>query len=93
MQQELKRNVEDLDTEGMDGRWFSEAKTEEDRASTRQMLLNSQIQWRLLKAIVRKIFNEKQLKQSDFDKPNFDQKRLYDEGYLKALQDIYKIIP
>jgi hypothetical protein len=80
MQQELKRNVEDLDTEGMDGRWFSEAKTEEERANTRQVLLNSQI-------------NEKQLKQSDFDKPNFDQKRLYDEGYLKALQDIYKIIP
>lgn len=92
-QSSLIRDVADLDTDGIDSRWLSEDKTEEDKQKTRQMLQNSKIQFRLLKAILKREFDSKQLEPTDFDKPNFDQRRVYLEGYLRALQTIYKIIP
>ena len=90
---DLVRQVEDLDTDGMDGRWFSECSNETEKANTKQVLLNSSIQFRLLKLILQREFASKQLQPTDFHNPTFDQKRLYNEGYLRALQEIYKILP
>ena len=90
---ELTRTVEDLDTAGLDSRWFSEDKTQEEVDKTRTILKNSQIQFRLLKTILKREFDTKQLQPTDLDKINFDQRRVYNEGYLRALQVIYKILP
>jgi hypothetical protein len=91
--EQLQRNVDDLDTPGLDGRWFSEDNTPEDKEKTKQVLVNSTIQWRLLKKILRAEFKQKQLKISDFDGFNFEARRCYDEGFIAALQHIYKILP
>lgn len=90
---DLIRTVEALDTDNMDSRWLSEDTTEAEKESTRKLLKNSTIQFRLLKKILQAEFNSKQLQPTDFDSPNFDQKRIYLEGYLRALQVIYKILP
>jgi hypothetical protein len=89
----LTRTVEDLDTPGMDSRWFSEDENEVDKVKTREMLANSTIQFRLLKRILQLEFNSKQIQPTDFDNPNFNEQRIYTEGYLRALQIIYKILP
>jgi hypothetical protein len=90
---ELIISVDDLDTENMDGRWFSETTNEAEKESVKQILVNSTIQFRLLKKILQREFDSKQIQPTDFDNPNFDQKRIYLEGYLRALQTIYKILP
>jgi hypothetical protein len=89
----LKRTVLDLDTDSLDSRWLIDDKTEEDKEKTREVLRNSTIQFRALKRILQEEFDSKQLKPVDFDNPNFDQKRIYMEGYLRALQNIYKLLP
>jgi hypothetical protein len=89
----LVASVDALDTDGMDGRWFSEDENEASRQNTRQMLQNSTVQFRLLKTILQREFDSKQIQPTDFDNPNFDAKRIYLEGYLRALQVMYKILP
>lgn len=90
---ELERSVDDYDTTGMDSRWFNEDANEEEKAKTKETLLNSRLQFRRLKYILQSEFRSKLLTPTDFDKPNFDQRRIYHEGYLKALQTIYKLLP
>ena len=91
---ELEAQVTDDDTGGLDGRWFAEDGGDRNsRAETKKMLENSSIQFRLLKKILESEFRQRQIDPVDFSKPNFDQKRMYDEGYRKALQTIYKILP
>jgi hypothetical protein len=90
---ELAVSVDALDTDNMDSRWFSETTNEAEKSNIRELLVNSTIQWRLLKKILQAEFDSKQLTPTDFDNPNFDQKRIYLEGYLRALQTIYKILP
>jgi len=90
---ELTKTVDALDTDNMDSRWLSEDTTEAEKENTRRVLKNSTIQFRLLKKILESEFKSKQIQPTDFDNPNFDQKRIYLEGYLRALQVIYKILP
>lgn len=93
MNSELRPEVEDKDTSGIYSGWFVEDKTTEAKEATRKVLLNSTIQFRLLKKILKHKFNEQRDASLSFDKPNLDQKRLYLDGYLTALQDIYRLIP
>lgn len=94
MDNQLEDKVDDLQKSGgLDSRWFSEDKKPEDKDRTKQVLLNSTIQFRLLKKILTVMFKEKKLKPVDFDKPSVDQMVYYNEGYRQALQDVYRILP
>ena len=91
----LKHNVEDLthSNKGLDSRWFSEDNSDEDKIKTREVLLNSTIQFRLLKTILKHEFDKASLKPQDFDKPNIIERRHYFEGYQRSLQEIFRILP
>ena len=78
---------------GLDSKWFVEDTTKDDKKKTEEVLRNSTLQFRLLKHILRDMFNEKRFKYSDLDKVNLEERYIYLEGYRKALQDVYRILP
>jgi len=90
----LDQSVDDLDKgKTLDSRWFTEDKDTEAKERLEQTLRNSTLQFRLLKKILEEIFNEKRFKYADLDKPNLEDRYIYLEGYRRALQDIYRILP
>jgi len=89
----LTRKVRTKKSDGLDSRWFSEDRSAEGKQKTDKVLRNSTIQFRLLKAIIEGEFEARQISINDINQINIDQRRWYQEGYLKALQDIYNILP
>ena len=92
---ELEEQVDDLDkkSDALYNDWYSEDKTPEDRAKTEKVLRNSTIQFRLLKFIIAKMFREHAMKENDLDKPNWQVKVAYNEGYKTALKELYRLLP
>lgn len=89
----LEDKVDDLATKGLDSRWFIEDKDQEAKEQTKKVLVNSTLQFRLLKHILEDMFKNKKLKSVDFDKPALDQRVYYNEGYKAALQEVYRLLP
>lgn len=89
----IERTVRDKDSQGLSGYWFTGCKSEAEKEQVRTILLNSNIQFRLLKRILENMFREHTFKHGDLDKPNLDQRLMYNEGYINALQDIYRLLP
>ncbi len=49
--------------------------------------------WRTLSKMLADMYRERHTAEFDFTDPAFQAKLLYSEGYKKALQDVYRLIP
>jgi hypothetical protein len=49
--------------------------------------------WRTLSKMLLGMYRERHTAEFDFTDPAFQAKLLYSEGYKKALQDVYRLIP
>lgn len=49
--------------------------------------------WRVLIRMLKEMYTTKHVGEFDFSDPAFQYKLVYSEGYKRALQDVYNIIP
>ena len=49
--------------------------------------------FRLERKILRKMYRARKNGRIDFDKPGTELRLMYHEGYLQAIEDIYKLLP
>jgi hypothetical protein len=49
--------------------------------------------WRALTKLLSDLYRERHIAEFNFSNPAFTSELLYSEGYKKALQDVYRLIP
>lgn len=56
-------------------------------------LKSQTIIWRVFAKLLSDLYRERHAAEFDFSDPAFQAKLLYSEGYKKALQDVYRLLP
>jgi len=75
--------------------WVSNSKTatKEDKELFLKGLVSNKSIWETLGRILLSWYEAKSGSNNNFDSPNWLEKECFNKGYMKALEDIYKIIP
>lgn len=58
-----------------------------------EQLKSQTIVWRVFAKLLSDLYRERHAAEFDFSDPAFQAKLFYSEGYKKALQDVYRLIP
>lgn len=82
--------LEDNKPNGLDSRWF---RGEDDPEKFRAQLTSQTWIWRRMTGILKELYRNSTTTEYDFEKPHMHERMLFNEGYKKALVDIYKLIP
>lgn len=75
---------------GIDSRWTNNVI---DKESLLKQLKSQTVIWRQFLKILKELYRNAHSDEFDLDKPNIKERLLYNEGYKKALMDVYKLIP
>lgn len=92
----MEQQLSDLDRDkkNLDQRWFRKDPNKDEKAKTKEILLNSSFIFdRLKEDILKDMFSQAQIKPSDLDKPNFESRYIFMDGYRRALQEVFRSLP
>jgi hypothetical protein len=83
-------DLEDTKVGGLDSRWTN---GNDDPIKFKKQLLAQTLIWRVFLKILKELYRNASTVQTDLEKPNIQERILFNEGYKKALTDVYKLIP
>lgn len=82
--------LEDTPKARIDSRWYRDV---EDHDYFRKQLLSQTMIWDQMIRVLKELYRNSNDNEFDLEKPNIHERMLYNEGYKKAIVDIYKLIP
>jgi|CXWL01.1.fsa_nt_gi hypothetical protein len=82
--------LEDTKKGGLDSRWFN---GEDDPEKFKKQLTSQTWLWRRFLKILKELYRNSSTLEYDFKEPHMHERMLFNEGYKKALIDIYKLVP
>ena len=79
-------------TPGLDSRWFT-GESKEDKQKFEEQLKSQTLIWAKLIKILKEMYRSADVREYNFETPNMHERMLFNEGYKKALIDVFKLLP
>jgi hypothetical protein len=82
--------LEDTKVGGLSSLWINGS---DDPDKFKKQLTSQTLIWKQFIKILKELYRNSTTAEYDLEKPNVHERMLFNEGYKKALTDIYKLIP